>query len=261
MSKQKFIILAVGLAAGFVLGFFFANSANRAEWDALRAENARLKSSSPQGVEAATGQNASLSPAADGRMPTITEEQMRAAVQKADATPKDANIQKLSGQVLFIYATQTGSTAVMPDAARLLRRAHEADPKDHESLVLLGNALFIMARNGEPARLREAREAYTKALALKPDTPVVRTSLGLTYFYDEPSAPRRAIDEFRKSLAKDPRHEMTLQSIAAALIALDDFDEAQRMLDELERVQASNQQLPNLRAQLAQRRNAAKEKD
>ena len=265
MSKQKIIFLAVGIVVGFLVGFFVADSANRKERDALRAENARLKAGSQSSGEAAagaTGQQASLNSEDSGRMPLITEEQMRAAIQKADANPSDASIQKMSGQVLYIYATQTGSPAVMPDAARILRRAHAADPKDYDSLVLLGNVLFIVARrSGEPARLTEAREAYGKALALKPDDLTVRTSLGLTYFYDKPSDPQRAITEYRKSLAQDPRHEMTLQSIAAALIAVENYGEAQQMLDRLEQVQPSNQQLPNLRAQLAQKRNASKEKD
>ncbi|HEV2707305.1 MAG TPA: tetratricopeptide repeat protein [Pyrinomonadaceae bacterium] len=260
MSKQKIIFLVVGLVVGFLLGFFVNDSLNRKELDPLRAENARLKTEArsaaggdAQGAQAATGEG-------PGGMPRITEEQARAAIERADANPSDANIQKMSGQVLFVYATQTNSPAMMPDAARILRRAHEADPKDFESMVLLGNALFIVARNGDPARLKEAREVYTKALEVSPDDPVVRTSLGLTYFYDKPSDPQRAIAEYRKTLAKDPQHEMTLQSMALALITLGRLDEAQQTIGELERAHPSNPQLANLSAQLAQKRNASKEK-
>ncbi len=259
MSKQKAIFLVIGVVVGFIVGFAVANSANRTDQDALRAENARLKSDLQK--NSAAGQQTASAPAEQGGLPKISEEQMRAAVKKADDSPSDASIQKMSGQVLFLYATQTGDAGVIPDAARILKRAHEAAPKDFESLMLLGNALFILARNGEPARLGEARAAYEKALTLEPDDPTAHTSLGLTYFYDRPSDPQRAIAEYRKSLAKEPGSEMALQGMSAALIAVDNFAEAQKMLAELERANASNSQLQNLRAQLAQKKNAAKEKD
>ncbi|HEX8853517.1 MAG TPA: tetratricopeptide repeat protein [Pyrinomonadaceae bacterium] len=263
MSKQKLIFLVVGLAVGFIVGFFVNDALNRKELDPLRAENARLKAGARNNNGVGGGDAASQEAGAEeqGGVPRITEEQARAAVERADANPADANVQKMSGQVLFIYATQTNSPAVMPDAARILRRAHDADPKDFESMVLLGNALFIVARNGEAGRLKEAREVYVKALEAKPDDPVVRTSLGLTYFYDQPSDPQRALAEYRKTLQKNPQHEMTLQSTAAALIALGRLDEAQQTIGELERAHPSNPQLPNLSAQLAQKRNASKEKD
>ena len=52
---------------------------------------------------------------------------------------------------------------------------------------------------------------------------------------------------------------MPLQSIAAALIEAGDFDEAGKRLNDLEQVNPRNPELANLRAQLEQKRNAAKE--
>ena len=85
----------------------------------------------------------------------------------------------------------------------------------------------------------------------------MRTRLGLTYYFGQPSDPQRAIVEYRKSLALDPRHEPTLQHLASALIAVGNREEAQKRIDELQNLNPSNQALPNLRAQLAQSRNAA----
>ena len=144
--------------------------------------------------------------------------------------------------------------------ARILRRAHELDPKDYKTTVMAGDAQFLIARSGgERAPLAEARRLYEAALASKPDDAVVRTSLGLTYFYDSPSDPQRAIREYRRALQTDPGQEMPLQSLAAALIETGGLDEAARRLGELEKVNASNSELPNLRARLEQKRNAAKE--
>ncbi|PYS97093.1 MAG: hypothetical protein DMF65_12275, partial [Acidobacteria bacterium] len=154
-----------------------------------------------------------------------------------------------------------GNASILPDVARILKRAHEADAKDYKTTVMAGDAHFLIARNSGDARpLAAARKLYEDALASKPDDAVVRTSLGLTYFYDKPSDPQRAIREYRRALQSDPRQEMALQSLAAALIESGNLDEAEKHLDELEKVNPSNRELPSLRAQLEQKRNAAKEK-
>ena len=128
--------------------------------------------------------------------------------------------------------------------------------------VLAGNAHFLVARGGGDAEaLREARKYYERALAAKPDDIVVRTSLGLTYFFDRPPDAARAAREYRKALEIDPRHEMPLQSLAAALFETGDLAGAEKVLKELEGVNPSNQELPSLRARLAQKRNASKERE
>jgi tetratricopeptide (TPR) repeat protein len=144
---------------------------------------------------------------------------------------------------------------------RLLKRAHEADPKNYETTVLVGNSLFALAQVTDASKFGEARVYYNKALAAKPEDTNVRTLLGMSYFFGQPSEPERAIKEYRKSLAAEPRQEMALQSLAAALIATGALAEAQQRLEELQTVNPENAALSNLRAQLAQAKNAAKEKD
>jgi Flp pilus assembly protein TadD len=140
----------------------------------------------------------------------------------------------------------------------MLKRAHDGDPKDYETMVLLGNALFDVGQNGEPASFGEARAYYLKALDMKPDDVNVRTDLGLTYYFGKPSDPQRAIREYRKSLAIEPRHEMTIQNLAAALIATRNLAEAQQRIDELKSLNPANPALPDLAAQLEQSKTAAK---
>lgn len=250
MSTQKIIYLVVGIVAGFLLGFGFANSVNRKEQDTLRAELARLRTSGTPAVK----QNVNSAAASDT---TLSEEDLQRAIKKGDASPEDVELQRNLGRGLYLYAVNTGNVRLLQDAARMLERANRADPKDYETTVLLGNVLFDIGQNsGDTTRLHAARGYYLKALEMKPDDINVRTDLGLTYYFDRPSDPQRAIKEYRKSLAADPRHEMTLQNLAAALISTGNRAEAQQRLEELEQVNASNASLPNLRAQLAQSRNA-----
>lgn len=258
MSVQKVLIFAAGIIFGFIVGFALANGINRSEQDKLRGELTK------QRAEPASGVNSDATrpeTGADGSLPTLTDEQLAAAIARADANPEDANLQRISGQALYLYATEKGNVSVLPEAARILERALAADPENYQLMVLAANAHFILARNdGDEKRLKEARRLYEKAVSRGSDDAVVRTSLGMTYFYDEPPDPRRAVAEYRRALEIDPRNELPLQALVIALAEMGQFDEAERRLKELEGVNASNAELPNLRAQLMQKRNASKEK-
>ena len=260
MNKHKILYALAGLIAGCAIGFFFANSVNRKELEELRGEVARARSNSG-GQQSQQGQSASgnANGATGEAMPT--EAEIRDLIAKADASRDDTDYQRKVGQGVYMYALSTGKAALMPEAVRLLKRAQEADPKNYETTVLVGNSLFALGQAADASKFEEARVYYNKALAAKPGDTNVHTLLGMTYFFGQPSDPERAIKEYRKSLASEPRHEMALQSLASALIATGALPEAQKRNEELQAVNAANTALSNLRAQLAQAKNAAKEKD
>jgi Flp pilus assembly protein TadD len=256
VNKHKILYALAGLVAGCVIGFFFASSVDRKELEELRGEVARARSSNAAGAQAGeTPKAAASDPAA--AMPT--DEEIRELITKADANQQDNEYQRKVGQGVYMYALSTGKPALLPEAVRLLKRAHEADPKNYETTVLVGNSLFALGQSGDASRYGEARIYYNKALATKPDDMNVHTLLGMTYYFGQPSDPERAIREYRKSLAAQPGHEMALQSLASALIATGAIDEAGKRIEQLQAVNAANAALSNLRAQLAQAKNAAKE--
>ncbi|HYG12373.1 MAG TPA: tetratricopeptide repeat protein [Pyrinomonadaceae bacterium] len=255
MNTHKILYALAGLVAGCVIGFFFATSVDRKELEELRGEVARARGNAA-GQQAGGTQNAAASDQA-ATMPT--DEEMRELIAKADASQQDAEYQRKVGQGVYMYALGTGKPALLPEAVRLLKRAHEADPGNYETTVLVGNSLFALGQAADASKYGEARVYYNKALASKPGDTNVQTLLGMTYYFGQPSDPERAIKEYRKSLAAEPRHEMALQSLASALIATGAIDEAQKRIEELQTVNAANTALSNLRAQLAQARNAAKE--
>jgi tetratricopeptide (TPR) repeat protein len=261
LNKKVLVVGALGVVLGFLAGFFLANGINRAEQDKLRADLASARAGGgAQG--AGLGKAERASPPGGELSQTVSEEQMQNAVTKADQSPQDAELQKKVGQGLLMYASETGNASYLTAGARILKRAHELDPKDYKITVMAGDAQFLVERQGggDARLITEARQLYEVALAAKPEDPIVRTKLGLTYFYDTPPNPQRAIGEYKRALQSDPRMEMTIQSLAAALIEAGGLDEAARRIDELEKVNPSNTELAGLRAQLEQKRNAAKEK-
>ena len=266
LSTRTLAVGAACLVIGFLGGFFLANGINRGEQEKLSAEVASLRAGGAvkDGGKAAPqqqqGGGQQTSSAGDDSFPTLSDEQLANAVSKADASPKDAELQRKVGQALYVYAWQSGNASILPDVARILRRAHDLNPKDFKTTAMAGDAQFLIARSrNDAAALAEARKLYESALATQPDDAVVRTSLGLTYFYGSPPDATRAIREYRRALQSDPRQEISVQSLAAALIETGGFDEAGRLLDELEKLNPSNAELSKLRAQLEQKRNAAKE--
>jgi tetratricopeptide (TPR) repeat protein len=248
--KSKLLYVVLGLVVGFAAGFLFANQANRKELDQLRAAGAH-----PAETSAKADRNDNS--AAPVEKTSLTDDELHNVIAKADASPTNIDLQRKVGQGLYLYAAQFNKPDLLPEAIRVLKRAEAAAPQDYDTLVMLGNASFDMARATDPAQFKVARSYYVKALAQKPADINVRTDMGLTYYFDTPSDPKRAIQEYRRSLAQDPHHEMTLQNLVAALIATGEVAEAQQHLDELQRVNAANPALSDLRAQLAQRRNAA----
>lgn len=261
VSTKIVLIFLAGTLLGFVVGFALANSVNRQEQDKLRAQLAQQQGGAA-GAKPAGGasqgktQNASGD---DDTMPTLTPEQLKNAVAKADASPADAELQRKVGQALYVYAWQAGNASILPDVARILKRAHDLDPKNYETTLMAGDANFLIARNGGDTRpLGDARKLYEEALAARPDDVEARTKLGMTYFYDKPPDPQRAIREYRRALQTDPHNEIPLQAVAAALIETGNLDEAEKRISELEQANPRNQELAGLRTQLAQKRNAAK---
>jgi tetratricopeptide (TPR) repeat protein len=162
------------------------------------------------------------------------------------------DLQKRFGLALYAYVNQTRDPRFLPDAVRFLKRAVEADPRDLSTTVSLANALFDLGQLGEPARFNEARQYYEKALELNPKDVNVRTDLGLTYYFGEPSDPQSAIREYRKSLEIDARHEQTLQNLATALIKTGNRKEAEKTIETLRSVNPKNPALPDLETLLAQ---------
>ena len=264
LSTKTIVVGAVCLVIGFLAGFFLANGINRGESERLSAEVISLRSAGAGGGKAAAQQGGGQQTAAQGggdSLPTLTDEQLSKAVAQADASPSDAALQNRVGQGLYLYAWEKGKAEILPDVARILKRAHALEPKNFRTAVLAGDAHFLVANtSGDTKLLGEARKFYEDALTLQPDDAQVRTNLGRAYFYGNPPDAQRAIREYRRALQSDAKQEMAVQSLAAALIETGGFEEAGRRLDELEKLNASNAELPNLRAQLEQKRNAAKEK-
>ncbi len=93
---------------------------------------------------------------------------------------------------------------------KALRDTIKKDPKNLKALEELGNLYF------DTDQPKEAIEAYSQYLAIKPDNPNVRTDMGIMYRaigdFD------RAIEEFKKAAQYDPKHANSRYNIGIVLL-------------------------------------------
>lgn len=243
MNRFAYILIVVSLLIGFTVGFVFANSVNRKETERLRSELSRKQTRTPESADA-------VEPETQQQQAQITVDEIKRAVERADANPRDIFLQRNLGQSLYLYSAETKTANLLPDAVRLLERAHRGEPSNFDTLVLLGNSYFELARATDAKLFGDARTAYEKALRMRSGDVQLRSDLGLTYYNGAPSNPRRAIVEYEKALTTNPRHEQTLQNMTQALIKVGELDKARQMLAEMQNINPNNPVLSDLQAQL-----------
>jgi tetratricopeptide (TPR) repeat protein len=119
-----------------------------------------------------------------------------------------------------------------------LRSRLEANPRDLEALVNLGNMYSDAGKHDESIQY------YTRALELNPDNPDVLSDLGVGY--RNIGDPKRAIETFKKALRAHPDHWQSWLNIS--IVAMFDLSDLAQAQEALSRVEALQPELPNLQA-------------
>ena len=218
----------VAVLASFAGGFLLANSLNRNDLTALRAENENLKKTQNDW-------------AAENSDSVLSSEEIKKKIAEADENPTDFAFQKNLGFALYNYASMKQDADLLREVSRLLTRVYANNPNDYQTLVTLGDIDFNVGYSTKNSdNLQKARAFYQKALERKPNDFEVRTDFGLTYLWANPPETERAVEEFQKSLLANPKHEKTLQFIAQALESENKLDEAKKYTARLRQVNPKN---------------------
>jgi tetratricopeptide (TPR) repeat protein len=238
MNKDNILFGVVGLLAGLIIGFMFANSVNKQVAVPVSAE-ARGNSNIPPGhPEIPPGSTAPGSASTGAMQPEI-----QAAIDKAKQSPNDFQAQVAA-------ADMYNQVDRYDDAIVYLKKANLLKPDDREIVVHLGNANF------DGNHFDEAEKWYMAALAKKNDDVNVRTDLGLTFVFRDPPNYDRAIQEFNRSLETDPNHIQTLQNLTVAYTKKGDAAKAAATVSKLESLDPKNPAITKLREDI--QKNGAK---
>jgi tetratricopeptide (TPR) repeat protein len=227
MNKENILFGLVGLLAGVIIGFIFANSVN---------QRAVVGSSAPL----APASNTSLPPGhpdvpgGQSQQSTASVPEVQAAIDQARKEPDNFEAQMKAAELYNQIQRFDG-------AVEFLTRANQLKPNDYNVIVQLGNSNF------DADKYDEAEKWYTRALTIKSDDINVRTDLGLTFIFREPPNFDRAIQEFKRSLETDPNHIQTLQNLTVAYTKKGDSEKAKATLAKLEQLDPSNSAISKLR--------------
>jgi tetratricopeptide (TPR) repeat protein len=242
MGKSTLWLSLIAVIVSFGGGFMLANALNRSELTTLRSENDRLKN----------GASDTKAPAE----PTLTDEQIRTAIARADASPASFDTQKEHGIGLYRYGALKKDSNIIAEASRLLLRANQLNPKDYEVVLSLAHAYFDTGYyRKENSGFEKARDFYGKALALKPRDANTQTEIAMTYFLLDPPDYARAIPEFEKSLQIDPGHEKTLQFLGQSLAKSGKVGDAEKILEKLRETNPGNAFITELESEITQAKN------
>jgi tetratricopeptide (TPR) repeat protein len=216
MNKSSILIGLACLIIGLVIGFFAANSINRAETALSQNQqipNFLVKEQPPQ----------------TGMLPDIT-----AVLDKAKNEPSNFEAQMKAGDLYLRIKS-------FDKAQPFYDRAEQLNPTRYEDIVSLGNAFFDIRK------YEQAGKWYELALKQKPDDTSVRTDLGITFVERENPDLDRAVKEFQTSLQANPKHEPTLYNLGAAYFKQGKKEEASKVLAQLETANPQSQLAGRLR--------------
>ena len=248
MSKN-ILLCIVGLTLGFGGGFFLANKiTGQLPPPTVAASTAPRQTSDsappldptqagaplPPGHPDVNSAAANASANTDPNGAAATNPDAQAAMEAADRQPKDFDLQ-MNAAITFY------KLSAFDKATLYLQRALAIKPKDADALTGMGNTKYDMGD------FTGAATFYERALAVKPQDTDVQTDLGNTYFQRQPPDFKRAIEEYRKTLKIDPRHEKAWQNLAAAALQLGDKAIAREAVEQLASVNPSNPVLGTLR--------------
>jgi tetratricopeptide (TPR) repeat protein len=247
MRQNTILLVIIAALGGFIAGFMLANSLNRSQ------------STSTGGGPSVTTTNAPPANTSNTDDQELTTSEIKAKIAEADKSPENFNYQKDLGKALYQYASMKQDISLLGDAARILERANNLQPKDPDVLVTLGNARFDIAyANKDTEGFVGARELYTKALELKPGDADISTDRALTYFFQDPPDYGKAVTELQKVSEANPKHERSLQFLVQAFVKQNKPADADKVLARLRGLNPKNKALVDLESQVADARSASK---
>ena len=246
MQKNTVIFVVLAAFAGFVAGFWLANSINR---------SAVNVSSTPKPSSAPASSNSKQTVA----VPDLTDDEIKAKIAEADKNPTNFTFQKELGTALYGYSTMKQSPDLLPEAVRILERANSLNAKDPDILVALGNAHFDVGfAKKNTSEFQKARELYSKALEIKPGEADVETDLGISYFVQVPPAYDKAAVQLQKVSDANPKHMRSLQFLVQVFVKQNKISDAEKALAKLKSIDPNNDAIDDLNSQISAAKSASK---
>lgn len=240
--NNKFLGISIlAVLVSFAGGFLLANALNRNEIANLTAENTRIQKTQ-------NGEQKKVSEI------NLSDEEINKKLAEAKANPKDFAFQKGLGLGLYRYAALKQDVRLLEEVSVLLDRAYQINSDDYEVIVSLGNILFDLGQIKKDSNSNlKAREFYAKALKKNEKDTNVITDFAMTYLLTESPDLEKAITEFEKALAVDPKNEKALFYMTQAQVENENLADAGKYLAILKEVNPKNERISELETMISQK--------
>jgi tetratricopeptide (TPR) repeat protein len=170
---------------------------------------------------------------------TVAILKVKGGAQKAAVMQKP----QMAPQMAPMPAPSGPSPIELAPKIQALKDIVKKDPKNLPAWVELGNLYF------DSDQPKEAIEAYSKYLAVKPDNPDVRTDIGI--MFRKLGEFDRALEEFRKAAQSDPKHINSRYNIGLVLLHdKQDIKGAIKAWEEYLKVDPKSERAERIRAQI-----------
>lgn len=235
--KENILFSIAGVFLGFFIGFFIANSIGtpRPGADAVNTSQAR-PANQVRGDEPLPPNHPKLDEGGAGSA-AASSAQAQAAMDTADRNPQDFTAQIRAAATFY----QLGS---LDKAALYLNRSLALKPNDPDALTGMAHTKY------DTGDFTAAATYYEKVLMQRPNDADLLADFGSTYARRTPPDYERAIAEYRKALAVDPRHEQALARLADVSLSKGDKATARDAIDKLASVNPASPVLSTLRSNL-----------
>jgi tetratricopeptide (TPR) repeat protein len=222
VNRNKYIIAAIGLAAGFAISFFWTQSFNR-------------NNATPTTTAASSG----MSGGAGGQQAMMG--QVQQVIDKAKSNPNDFGAQVEAAKIF----NQVGRIAETVD---YLKKAYAIDP---DKFNQLGAAGFMGQYYFDQKDYAESETWFNRAIKAEPNEADLYVELAATYINREPPRPDQAIDELQRALKVDPKSGHALGHLIEAYALKKDARAAEQTLSQLKQTDPTNQRITSLESMVA----------
>jgi Flp pilus assembly protein TadD len=225
VNTNKYVIVLIGLALGFVISFFLTQNYNKS--------NASPGASPSQpGMPGAAG-------GAGGQQAMMG--QVQQIVEKARNSPNDFQAQVEAAKVF----NQVGRVA---ETADYLKKAYAIDQTRFNEL---GAAGFLGQYYFEQKNYSEAETWFNRAIKADPNEADLYVALAETYVQRDPPQPDQAIAQLQQALKVDSKSGHALGHLVEAYALKRDARAAEDALKRLKETEPSNQRISVLETLVA----------
>ena len=226
MQKNNIFFGIIGLIVGLAIGFFAANSINR---NAVSTSD--ISATSSNNTTSVLDHGAKDAPVTQ---PNGALADVQTKLDKANNEPTNFAAQMQAGDM---YA-QIGKS---DEAIKFYEKGVVMNPRNAEANRVLANAYF------DTKQFEKAEKHYAIVLEIDAKDVDARTDLATTFAERANPDLNRAVTEFQKSLAINAKHEPTLYNLAVVYSRQGEAENAQKLLTQLEQINASSQYVAKLK--------------